>query len=283
VELDERNARAYAGLADVIALLPEHSPETVTGSIRTSSGLISRALILDPDLAEAHASLGTVLARDYRFPEAQAEFELAISLNPSYPSAHHWYAVLLATEGRADEAGRELTLAVEADPLSSVILAMQVVWLLATGRLDEARAKLPKLAEVEKDGPEYQWARGWYCLVASDFAGARRAFDRFAEVAPDDPNLPELYGTYYALTGQRDKAEEALRRLMALPDTVSYRDHRIAALFAVLGDSDRCFAWLERAFDNRSIDFWTWRTLPWLGRISADPRFHSLLRRAHLE
>jgi tetratricopeptide (TPR) repeat protein len=117
---DPNFAPAYAGLADAYnfsnilgALAPKDSfPEAKAAA--------TRALQLDPDLAEAHAALGLVKSHyDFDFSAAQREFLRAIELNPNYANAHLFYAGGYFTPmGQHQNAIEEMKKALELDPLS---------------------------------------------------------------------------------------------------------------------------------------------------------------------
>src|SRR5262249_31928206 len=81
-----------------------------------------KALELDPDLAEAHASLAYVRTfYDWDWPGAEKEFKRSIELNPNYATAHHWYALYLTVAGRQSDALAEVKRAQELEPLSLII------------------------------------------------------------------------------------------------------------------------------------------------------------------
>jgi tetratricopeptide (TPR) repeat protein len=88
-----------------------------------ASAAARHAMTLDENLAEAHASMGSIRAlSDRNWPEAEREFRRALELNPSYAPAHQWYSVLyLAPVGRLDEAVAEIERAHDLDPLSAII------------------------------------------------------------------------------------------------------------------------------------------------------------------
>src|SRR5207237_407120 len=82
----------------------------------------SKAIALDPNLVEAHTSLGRIFSEyDRNAEKAEDEYQQAIRVNPSYATAHHWYALHLLALGRHDEAKAELQKARELDPLSVAI------------------------------------------------------------------------------------------------------------------------------------------------------------------
>lgn len=123
IKLDPKYAPAYAGLADAYNVRFEYEDTFASEDWREKArGLASRALELDDTLAEAHASLATVLwRRDWNWEGAEREFQRAIALNPNYATAHHWYGLFLASRRRFPEAQQQLTIALEEDPLSLII------------------------------------------------------------------------------------------------------------------------------------------------------------------
>ncbi len=94
IALNPNNALAYSGLADVYNFLPEKVPGINKDDVRAQAEeAVKKALALDPNLAEAHASSGYykfVFQND--FYGAERDFQRAIELNPEYVRAHHFYA-----------------------------------------------------------------------------------------------------------------------------------------------------------------------------------------------
>ncbi len=132
IALDPTNGAAHSGLADATRLHGSFYPSVP----RAQWDVIARqtaatAVELDPNLAEAHASLAIILWDDYEHAAAEREFKIALTLNPSYSWAHSEYGVLLAEKGRADEALVEYSLAEAADPLSTHNLSEVAFLLLA--------------------------------------------------------------------------------------------------------------------------------------------------------
>src|SRR5262249_31612836 len=117
-------AQAYAGLADSYALLGTWKegglPRAETISLARSNAL--RAIQLDDNLAEAHASLASIsYVYDWNWPLADKEFHHAIELNPNYATAHHWYAHYCFSRNRIEEGLHEIRLAQQLDPQSLMI------------------------------------------------------------------------------------------------------------------------------------------------------------------
>ena len=111
-----QHALAYAVLADAYATSPGYSATPVSEVVPKAREAASRAIALDPNLAEAHASLANIrMSFNKDSAGAEKEFQQAIELNPNYPTAHHWYALLLGNLGRFDEAKREILRAQQLD------------------------------------------------------------------------------------------------------------------------------------------------------------------------
>jgi TolB-like protein/Tfp pilus assembly protein PilF len=109
ISKDPNYALAYTGLADSYALKVAYTSESARAVMPNAKTAAQKALALDENLAEAHASLGQILEYyDYDFQTAEKEYRRAIELNPNYASAHQWFAEQLSSLGRIDEALREI-------------------------------------------------------------------------------------------------------------------------------------------------------------------------------
>jgi TolB-like protein len=122
IAIDEGLALAYTGLADCYSLLGIWGFEPCHSAFRVARRAAERAVELDDNLAEAHASLGEVLKDyDWNWPAAESELRRAIVLNANYSFAHHSYAQLLVSHRRFEEAAEHIELARRVDPLSPAI------------------------------------------------------------------------------------------------------------------------------------------------------------------
>src|SRR6185436_13920985 len=117
VRLDPSYALAYTGLADSFSLLPQYSATPISEVAAKARSAATRAVELDPELAQAHASLAQVVwLLDWDFGKAEQELRRAIELNPNYATAHHWLGLLLTQLGRNDEGRKEVLRAQQLDP-----------------------------------------------------------------------------------------------------------------------------------------------------------------------
>jgi serine/threonine-protein kinase len=280
IEKDPSFALAYVGLADAYSTLGSYHvrpPREVLPLARQSA---EQALIIDPQLAEAHASLGKILT-DYYWDWARAESELrrALELNPNYASARRWYAVLLASLGRFDESISEARRAVELDlsPVASTELGNV---LYRARRYDEAIAVLRKTLDVE---PNYVTARAYLGLCYSMQGRHEEALaesQKTLAAAPGYPDFVGLVGCVYGRSGQRDQALRHLRELKALAKRVYVSPSPIAAVYASVGETDAAIEWLEKCYVERAATIRALKTDPLCDPMRQDARFEALLRRA---
>ncbi len=282
IELDDRNAAAFSGLADALSIAGWMEPDTVRAeheSIRRKA--VARALELDPSLAEAHVSRALILWRNYDYREMDAELELAIELRPSYSAAHLWYGQILAEQARAEEALTHFVLAEAADPLSETNLFFHASLLCLLGRFNEVSEKLTRLERIAPNEHHTHRIRARYYLGLGDRQGA------LAEIAAagatsSEPRWTPLYRAWYHIVeGDADAARAVLREEETLPEFPQNLWH-VAWLYAQLHDLDRCLQWLERSRQSAIFPIELFRLDANFSDLRADPRFTDLLGRANL-
>jgi len=239
--------------------------------------MAQKALALDPNLAEAHASLGLLHASwDFDFPESVREMERAIQLNPNYATAHHWYGnATLPPLGQFDHAIDEMQRALSLDPLS-VIINGDLGWnYLIAGRFDEAIAQLHKTLEMDPRGYFLHLDIGQALEGKGDLAGAIAEYEQAAKLN-DDPTPLGLLGAAKANAGQPDAARAILRQLEEMAKRRYVPDYLFTTLHLALGEKEEALAWLESAFAKRQPDVAMIRVDPVLKPLYGDPRFEAL-------
>ncbi len=281
---DPTYARAYAGLADCYnqlgtVMIGGRPPSE---SRKLAIAAASRALEIDPELAEAHAALGYSNLYEWNWDRAKEGLERAVALNPNYAPAHLWLAHYLAARAQFDQALQEVRLARDLDPLSPIIQT-QVGWILKfAGRLPEAIVEIRKALQME---PDYQWAAwqlGGALMVSGDYRGAiqvlREALDRNLS-----PSGLSVLGQAFGLAGRRQEAEKVLDELRALSRQRYVPPSCFVDVYWGLRDRDKVFEWLEKSYQEHSNRM-VWMAVmgddDWL---RSDPRFDNLLRRIGLK
>jgi serine/threonine-protein kinase len=284
VRADPTYAPTYAALADSYnqlgtVLLGSEPPSVMRP--RAAEAAI-RALQIDPDLAEAHATLGFVKHYDWQWAEAERELRRALELNPSYALGHIWYANFLICRKRLDEAVAEVRKAEELDPLSMVVLT-NVGWTLAfTGRLQEAIDHYHKALALDRDYVQAHWRLGDAYARMNRLDDAIREIETTVALTHRSPSSLAWLAQVYGRAGRRKEAEALLSELRGVAARRYVSPHGISVLYFTLGDRDRGFQWLERAYEERSNGIAYLAVEPLLEPWRGDPRYRDLLRRVDL-
>lgn len=279
VQKDPNYALAYVGLADSYGIASSFLGLSVNESLPRAKAYAIKALEIDDSLGEAHATLGLIESRLWNWAEAEKAFKRSIELNPNYATAHQWYSRLLVTLGRKDEALAEIKRANEIDPLSLVILNNLAGMYREMGDYQAAIDQCNKIIEIDPNYVAVYWSLAGTYLEQKRSAEALAA----AEKVRDYPGAYETLGRVYAQLGRR---EEALAVIKKLGEDFANGDTRaatgIAFVYVVLGDKEKTFEWLEKAFQVRDSDLPRFWLGPTFDPIRDDPRYKDLLKRIGL-
>src|SRR5437660_12395768 len=236
-----------------------------------------RAVAIAPALAEARAALGWVrFFVDWKFTEGLSELKRAKEFSPSNPTANDLLARVILYLGRLDEAERQARHAVELDPLSVIAQGNLARVLLFAGKLDEADAAARKAAELQ---PTSASSHRWQ-VVAAVLRGDRATALREAQLEPDEGYRRFELALAQYVRGNRKEADAALADLIANGrDQLAYQ---IAEVYAVRGETDKAFEWLQISFDNHDSGTLSLLIDPLLRSLRGDPRYKNLLAKLGL-
>jgi len=279
---DPNYALAFVGLADCYAVSNEYAGTPTSETIPQSKVYAERALAIDSQLAEAHATMGIANESLWRWAEAEKEFKRALELNPSYPTGYHWYSIFLKNMGKNDEAAAMIKRAQELDPLSSVI-GVNVSRMYGLQKNYDASIE-NGLKQIELDptfAPAYQYLALSYLKRgrnAEAIAAAEKAVDLSNRSAI---SLGDL-GHVYAVVGKRAEAVEKIKELEEKYARKEANGQYIAAVYVGLGDKDKAFEWLEKDFHVRNGKLPEIRWQLQFESLRDDPRYKDLLNRMGL-
>ena len=282
INRDSTYGAAYSGLADCNSGLAWHGFKSPAEALPIANAAALRAIEIDPQSAEAHASLGLVLTHRWDWAGAEAEFKQALRLDPRYANAHHWYGDYLSIMGRHDEALLEARQALELDPLNLMI----GTWV---GRRYYLAGKYDLAIEQGRNTEE----------LDANFAAAHLLLgENYVQVGLHDQGLAELQtaaglsgnsplylaqvAVAYASAGKNTEALQIVAQLQSIASTRYVSPYGLAQIYAALSDKEQTFKWLQLAYEGRAV---------WMSYLAVDPVFHSLrsdqrfqdlLRRVHL-
>jgi serine/threonine-protein kinase len=284
LDADPTYAPAYVGMADSYAQLGYGSFISPEDAFPRARAAASRALDLDPTLAEAHAALGySLMYYDWKFSAAEAEFKRALDLNPNNAIARQWYAYLLtALERPLSDAEREISTAKSLDPLSVPINTDRAFVLHYYGRNEEALRSVGLAMEMN---PKFALGYFWLGRIYTSEGRYEEAETAFQKIGPLRTWTPAMSarGYLYAKSGRPEDARNVLAGFDDLQRQGRYASSfAIAVIYAGLGDRERVFSYLDAAYRERS--HW----LVWLKRdprwndVRSDARFQDLVRKIGL-
>jgi TolB-like protein len=270
IQVDPNYALAYAERSEAWTLIGDLTGEGKTAwpKARTDA---EKAVAIAPTLAEAHAALGWVrFFTEWRFAEGLSELKRAKELAPANPTANDLLARMIVYLGRLDEAENQGRQAVESDPLAAAPQNNLARILWYEGKLDEADAAARKAAELQ---PNSASSRRWQVLVAIKRGDSETAL-REAQLEPDESYRRfELAVAQYA-RGDRTAADAALADLIAHDQGL---DYQVAQVYAVRGEREKAFEWLQIAFDNHDTGMLALLVDPLLNSLRDDPRYKTLI------
>ena len=277
---DPNFALAYSGLADSYLVLASRDLVAPAELFPKAEEAAHRALQLDPDLAEAHASIGAineVFRWDWR--AAENAFVRALTLSPNYSTARQWYALALAHRGRFSEAFGQLQVARENDPLSVLVNAnIALVHYLARDFAAADRFAV-KALDINPYHEQAHFIRG----VAFEAQGRRDDADaelrRADEISRGEPHVVAARGHLAATGGNLESAHEFMQRLTDLAASRHVSPVHFATIEVASKRDDDALASLERALVLRSGWLVYLGTEPRFDPLRAEPRFVAVVRR----
>jgi serine/threonine protein kinase len=280
IERDPGYAMAYVGLANYYVAAPDYGPIPESEAAPKAKAAAEKALAIDGSSAESHAALGGSLWSLFDFSAAEAEFRRALELNPNLAHAHHWYGLFLSWETRHPEAITHLRRAVELDPLNLQYQSNLGQVLANARQYDAAVEQLKKSLEMD---PNFAYAHVELRQVYRDTGKYDLAMEEWKKYAalnndPEEVKIAEDAAGVYAKSGTK----AAIAREIELRKQLAKRRYvdpsEIAYLYALLGDKEQAFAWLDKARAEKSGGLEPVKIVRSLDQWHSDPRYIDLLK-----
>ena len=276
-------AMAHAGLAEAYTVQAFLRAENRTQAVVKARAAVTRALELDPDLAEAHTSLGLVRYYfEWDWAGAETEFRRALELNPGSVSVHDDFGSFLTTMGRLDEGLAQSREANRLDPLSVGPVHDIAINALVRHDYEQAAAGFRHTIDID---PNWTWG---YIKLARTLATQKKckeAFDQ-AEIAERRiaggaaPLSQSWLGVTYAICGDGARARRKLAGLHDLEAKQYVDPVTFAAIHSALGELDEALRWYEKAFEDRTPNMVYASIMPRLSpEIAGNARYQAIVDR----
>jgi TolB-like protein/tetratricopeptide (TPR) repeat protein len=281
LKLDPDFALAYSGLADAFGFIGGNAMPSREAWAKQKI-LAEKALELDPELAEAHVSLSNARANSFDWAGGEKEINRAIELNPNLASAYDTAASILTVFGRFDEAIAKDKKALELDPLKP-FLNGDAGWLLYLARrYDEAISQLRSSIELFPIDAFSHFVLGWCFIKKGNLTEAKAELQKATEL-DDLPWYIGAVGYAYAVSGDRAKAEETLRRLDDLAKRRYVTPNAYFLVYLGLGEKEKALDWLEKCYQDQDGACWSLQVDQLYDGLRNEPRFQALLKKVGLD
>jgi TolB-like protein/Tfp pilus assembly protein PilF len=263
--LDSSYALAYSGLANTYTQLSGYGVLANSEAIPKSLEAASKAIALDPNLAEAHLA------------EAWAEFHLSkgnvkndhkfrksIELSPGYANTYHWYAWYMLARREFIQAENLMKKALDLDPLSMLYNASAGFLYNATGDLDRAISQLQLTLTIDSISPRaHSWIGQAYVLLGNFDKG----FDHLIKAVEFSKRNPQYLSSLawaYAKSGILVKSSEVIAEMVQMRDEKFVPNYDLALVHFGLDDYDSGMKYLLKSVESNDS---------WLLWVQVDPRF----------
>jgi len=290
IEKDSYYALAYAGLANTYALLPLYGNFRPNEYKPLAKQSALKALALDANLAEAHASLGYIInTYDFDWEGAEREYKTAIKLNPNYATARQWYAEHLAFKGKSNEALVEISKAIELDPFSVVINRMKGNILGFAGRYDEAIAQLKKTIELYPENSFVRFNLGEAFAAKGMYSEAVAQYLIALKLDGQTPEDIQKFEAAYKNNGWKGfwveylaNLEKQRKTLLETDQNAYFNNESLAYAYAATENKEKALEYLGKAYEERDPNLVTIKTSEVYAFLSDDPRFKELIKKIGL-
>ena len=282
VNKDPEYGAAYSGLADCSSGLTWHGFSSPAEALPKANAAALKAVAINPESAEAHASLALVLHHQMDWPGAESEFRRALLLDPQYANAHHWYGDYLSAKRRHDEALQEAKRALELDPLNLMIGTWVGLRFYLAHKYDRAIEQGRNTIELD---PNFAAA---HLVVGQSYVQVRRhkeglaELQRAASLSGNSPLYLAQVAVAHAAAGRRAEALRIAAQLRKMSDERYVSPYGLAQIYAASNDREQTFKWLQTAHDGHAVWMSYLAVDPVFDRFRSDQRFQDLLRRLGL-
>jgi TolB-like protein/DNA-binding winged helix-turn-helix (wHTH) protein/Tfp pilus assembly protein PilF len=283
IQRDPGFAPAYSGLADAFLYLAISRNLPQETALQSAHEALNKALQLDDSIGEAHDTLGLISwQHDWNLQAAEREFDQAIALAPSYPCAHEDRAEFLAFLGRHAEAIAELSRINQIDFGPSAAMTEAGVYFQLRDYRNLLEASRSGVASFPNEWVEHEFLGIGY-EGTGKLPEAISEYQKAVQLSSGDQGARASLAHAFAAIGNKSDAEKILRDLEQKSIKSYVSPYVLATIYASLGEKDRAFQYLEKAYNERSLDLSSnLKADLRIDSLRSDRRFQDLARRVGL-
>jgi TolB-like protein len=280
VEEDPGYALAYAGLADAYYISTLYGWLPKPEGYNRAKKFALRALEIDQNLAEAYATLGTILYwSEWKWEEARKEIVHAIALNPNYANAYMVYSELLDILGETDEAIIQINRAIELDPLVSMFYVAEAIFLYNTGKFEESLNAYLKVEELNSDYVYAFWGCFYIYVMQDKGLNAVEELQKIMRMDTSTIKYTKVIIEIYNKSGAKGLLNWVIELQLNSPKP---SPSLLTRCYAILDKKEEALDWLEKELEDRPTDLPRINTNPDFNNLRSEPRFLALLEKMGL-
>jgi serine/threonine-protein kinase len=279
IGIDPNYALAHAGVADSYESLAYYAFVPREEYVAKAEAAALKALAIDDELAEAHATLGFIRLTKWDWLTAEKQLKRSIELNPNYAQAHGSYGSYLSLMAQSNQAVAEFVRAQQLDPASAVYAGNLGVEFCQMGQYDKGIAQLKDAQQLTGNRAFQHFVLATTCYSPRKmYQEAIDELEKALAINPTDPRFSGQLANVYAQSGNKDRALTILEQLKER-DRSEDAATAIATAYIGLDDKERAFEWLEKAYQRRSLALGRLKISKTFDPLRSDPRFEDLVRR----
>ncbi len=279
IDSDPSYAAAYSGLADCNSGLTWHGFKSPSDGLPKAYAAARKATEIDPQSAEAHASMGLALSHSWDWVGAEAEFRRALELDPQYANAHHWYGDYLSIKGRHNEALAEANRALELDPLNLMIGSWVALRYYQAHDYPRAIQQARNSVEMDSNFAAAHLLLGEGYVQAGLRSEGISELKRAASLSGGSPLYTAQVAVAFAAAGRRREALRIAHELETISKKRYVSPYGLAQIYATLQNDEDTYKWLQAAYGDRAVWMEYLAVDPVFDRYRSDHRFQELLQR----
>ena len=280
---DPNYALAYVGLADSYNVISWYSDFPFKQAIQNAREAIMKSLAIDNSNPEAFATSGFNKMYDYDWPGAENELKKAIELNPNYATAHHWLAFYYLYQADFDKAIEEILKARELDPLSVIINADIAQISNYAREYDLAIEGAQKAIELDPTWGDAYFYLGFAYYGKGMIEETLSIYKKSRDLGPRNlAYIAIAAGVMFDQIGQSERAQQVRDEFLRGASRPDFQPFLWAVYHFSIGENDRGFEWLDKAYEDRDPFLWYMKVDPNLDSVRSDPRYLELLRKVGL-
>jgi serine/threonine-protein kinase len=280
---DPSFAPAFAGLGEAYIKLAKGRHWAPDKALPKAKEAALEALLLDGELADAHAVLaGIKLRYEWDLPSAEKEYREALRIEPDNAAAHQGYALLLSALGRNAEAIQEIQAALTCNPLSSEVMSQATAIRFYARLYEDAAAEAQRALAADPLYPGHYLNAAVILMQMNQLDQARQSLKEAQDLGSDRFEVGLLLACLYAREGRRQEVGQILTEALNAGKQASVSQVYVAFVYAALNEREQAMACLENAFAAHEADLISIRAHPFLDPVRGDVRFAGLLKKMGL-